>query len=556
MDDAFFDKLRDEVSRRFGVPRGDVRLAFAPYRICPLGAHIDHQLGRVTAMALDRGIALAYAPRPEPAATLQSLDFPGTVRVDFNRIEDRQPGDWGNYLRGAVRALQKRGTGSEFPRVEFAEDRLAQLTTGLVGLTAGGIAAGGLSSSAAVGVAYLLALEDVNGLAVSAEENIRLDQEIENGYLGLRNGILDQSAILLGRRGALTLIDCRTLAHEWIVSNVPPSRGSPLPPNELAIVSDVIGGRGAEGSLHFQRPSPPPPLPRPLPDAVTCRRDYREAVAGEGSLESYSILIAFSGLQQALISTDYNRRVAECADAAATLLQAAGRPDAAPLLGNVTAAGYAAYGSILAGPAARRAAHFFGEMARVEQGVAAWREGDLVGFGRLVTASGLSSIENYECGAPPLVDLYRILIATAGVYGARFRRRRLPRLLHGLSRTPRGPFHRSIRPPRLRPATPRSCHDGTGAALPFWRWCESGGGIASRSQTTNIARTKPAGKLMSLCDFCRRELLLPIGSVMRLAVGSGSSLLNNDWGREQTGVCSHHASSGSSARASSIFSCG
>jgi galacturonokinase len=52
--------------------------------------------------------------------------------------------------------------------------------------------------------------------------------------------------------------------------------------------------------------------------------------------------------------------------------------------------------------------------------VAAWRRGDLPAFGQLVAASGLSSIENYECGAPPLIDLYHMLVAAAGVYGARF----------------------------------------------------------------------------------------------------------------------------------------
>ena len=59
-------------------------------------------------------------------------------------------------------------------------------------------------------------------------------------------------------------------------------------------------------------------------------------------------------------------------------------------------------------------------MDRVARGVEAWRRGDLAAFGRLVTASGGSSIENYECGSPPLVDLYRILVETDGVYGARF----------------------------------------------------------------------------------------------------------------------------------------
>jgi galacturonokinase len=335
-------RLVDQVARHYGVDRTTVRAIFAPYRVCPLGAHIDHQSGPVTAMALDRGVLLAYAPLATPEARMRSFDYPGEVRFPFARVPDVRPGDWGNYVRGAVRALQQHH----------------RLDTGLVGVTQGSVAEGGLSSSAAVGVAYLLALEDVNRLRIAPEENILLDQAIENTYLGLRNGVLDQSAILLSRRGHLTRIDCATLQYELV------------------------------------------------PPAAT--------------LSPPAILIACSGLRQALISTDYNRRVAECAEAARTLLEAAGHAGDPPLLGLVSDDEYTTYRDRLSGPPARRATHFFSERERVGHGVDAWRRGDLREFGRLITASGDSSIRNYQCGAPPLVDLYQLLVEADGVYGARF----------------------------------------------------------------------------------------------------------------------------------------
>jgi galacturonokinase len=67
-----------------------------------------------------------------------------------------------------------------------------------------------------------------------------------------------------------------------------------------------------------------------------------------------------------------------------------------------------------------RAEHFFSEMRRVEHGIQAWAAGDLPRFGTLVSESGRSSIDNYECGSPPLIDLYDILNETPGVLGARF----------------------------------------------------------------------------------------------------------------------------------------
>lgn len=335
-------RLICELARRYGVRPEEARVLFAPYRICPLGAHIDHQLGRVTAMALDQGVHLAYAPSGSSRVCLGSLAFPGEVEFNLDDVPDASSGDWGNYARGAARALAERHP----------------LRSGIVGVTAGAVAEGGLSSSAAVGVAYLLALEDVNGLQISARENVALDQHIENRYLGLRNGILDQSAILLSRQDHLTVIDCATVEHELI----------------------------------------PPPAAMSPP----------------------AILIVFSGLRKSLVATDYNRRVAECREAAEILLGAAGRPGEEPLLGRVSSAEYAAHSDRLSGPPARRAAHFFSEMDRVARGILAWQEGNLAELGRLITASGDSSIRNYECGALPLVNLYEILVATPGVYGARF----------------------------------------------------------------------------------------------------------------------------------------
>ena len=58
--------------------------------------------------------------------------------------------------------------------------------------------------------------------------------------------------------------------------------------------------------------------------------------------------------------------------------------------------------------------------ATVIHGIEAWRRGDLREFGQLIRESGESSIHNYQCGAPPLVDLYHLLVETHGVYGARF----------------------------------------------------------------------------------------------------------------------------------------
>ncbi len=67
-----------------------------------------------------------------------------------------------------------------------------------------------------------------------------------------------------------------------------------------------------------------------------------------------------------------------------------------------------------------RATHFFSETERVALGVEAWRSGDRRAFGELVTASGESSIVNYECGTPELTRLFELLRDEPGVLGTRF----------------------------------------------------------------------------------------------------------------------------------------
>jgi galacturonokinase len=336
------ESLRSAVVKQFAVPPGQVGIVRAPYRICPLGAHIDHQLGPVTAMAIDRGVLLAFAPLAERRVRMISWDFPGEIEFALDAIPPKIDGDWGNFPRGAARALQQ----------------LGPLPSGLVGISSGRLDGGGLSSSAAIGVACLLALEQVNGLSVAAKENISLHSRIENDYLGLRIGILDQAAILLSRGDHLTWIDCATADHR----------------------------------LYAAAPEMPP----------------------------FRLLIAFSGLKQTLALTGYNRRVAECREAARVLLEALGRRDQPAFLGNVSNDEFRQHRHRLDAVSARRAEHFFSEAARVEQAVNAWSRGDLAALGRLMVESGWSSIRNYECGSPPLIDLFQILVETPGVLGARF----------------------------------------------------------------------------------------------------------------------------------------
>ncbi|PWA93434.1 galacturonic acid kinase [Artemisia annua] len=362
--DSELDGIRNTVAEMARVDVNVVKIVVSPYRICPLGAHIDHQGGTVSAMTINKGIILGFVPSGDSQVLLRSGQFGGEVsfRVDQiqlpKHMQENYPSDteeckWGSYAKGALYALQRGGN---------------HIKQGITGFICGteGLDSSGLSSSAAVGIAYLLALESANNLSMSPTENIEYDRLIENEYLGLKNGILDQSAILLSSYGCLTCMDCKTKKHKLIH------------PPELEMETK------AEAKI------------------------------------PYKILLAFSGLKQALTTNPgYNRRVTECREAANILLKAAGK-DVEPILSNVKPEEYVAHKSRLEPDLARRAEHYFSENMRVIKGLEAWGCGNFEEFGKLISASGLSSIKNYECGCEPLIQLYEILLKAPGVYGARF----------------------------------------------------------------------------------------------------------------------------------------
>lgn len=68
----------------------------------------------------------------------------------------------------------------------------------------------------------------------------------------------------------------------------------------------------------------------------------------------------------------------------------------------------------------KRAEHFYSEIDRVEKGINYYKKGDIESFGKLVTESGESSINNWETGSRELIDLFNIIKSCDGVYGARF----------------------------------------------------------------------------------------------------------------------------------------
>ena len=320
-------------------------LAFCPYRVCPIGAHSDANLGKITGLAIDKGIHLAYSPKHNGVIELCSLQFDKRAQFHVRDVPKRKQDDWADYLRGATLKLAER-----YP-----------LTCGLSGVIEGSLPIGGLSSSAAVALVFLKALCNVNNIKPTPLEMILISMAAENDYVGVNSGKLDQSCEVYSKKNHLLYLDTKTDEYELIPTH---------------------------------------------PD-----------------MKPYRIAVFFSGIERTLAGSKFNMRVDEARSAAYALMAYAGMEYGKFPEANLRAVPrdvYEQYKSRLPETWQRRAEHWFTEFDRVEQGVEAWRRGDLETYGRLSFESGQSSISNWETGSPELKTLYDIMRHTDGIYGGRF----------------------------------------------------------------------------------------------------------------------------------------
>ena len=320
-------------------------VAFCPYRVCPMGAHSDHQFGKITGFAIDKGIHIAYAPKQNGVIELSSLQFEKRAQWHIRAVPDQKENDWADYLRGATLMLSQK-----YP-----------LKVGLCGVIEGSLPIGGLSSSAAVTIAFLSALCKVNDIHLTELEMILTAQAAENKYVGVSCGKLDQSCEVFSKKDKLLYLDTKDDSYELI----------PTTPN----------------------------------------------------MKPYKIAIFFSGVERTLAGSKFNMRVDECRSAAYALKAFSGMEYgkfSEAVLRDVPYETYLRYKDKLPAPWRKRAEHFYTEFHRVEAGVDAWRRGDIETFGRLSFESGRSSIDNYETGSDELKKLYEIMLQTDGIFGGRF----------------------------------------------------------------------------------------------------------------------------------------
>ncbi|WP_047375039.1 galactokinase [Exiguobacterium sp. ZOR0005] len=194
------ERLYDQFETVFGAAHE--RTFFAPGRINLIGEHTDYNGGHVFPCAITFGTYGLVRRREDDLIRVYSLNFEDVGVVTFPLTDDAYTAahDWANYVKGVV-ALLKRD-GHEVGGFDF--------------LLAGNIPNGaGLSSSASLELVTAFMINDVYRLGLDKLDLVRLGQRVENDFIGVNSGIMDQFAIGMGKADHAILLDCDTLHHDY-----------------------------------------------------------------------------------------------------------------------------------------------------------------------------------------------------------------------------------------------------------------------------------------------------------------------------------------------------
>jgi len=174
-------------------------MVFSPGRINLIGEHTDYNEGFVFPAAIDLGIVLAIQKSASNRSCVYALNKEEMYEIDLSNLAPLKDGGWRNYVLGVVGELAKIGiTVGNFDSV-----------------FAGNIPGGaGMSSSAALENSFVFALNELFDLQMEKKDMILISQKAEHNYVGVKCGIMDQYASMLGEKESALLLDCRSIKSQ------------------------------------------------------------------------------------------------------------------------------------------------------------------------------------------------------------------------------------------------------------------------------------------------------------------------------------------------------
>ncbi|WP_046175559.1 galactokinase [Domibacillus indicus] len=185
------------------------RIFFAPGRINLIGEHTDYNGGHVFPLAITFGTYALAAKREDDQLRFYSVNFAekGIIESSLQALHYKEEDSWTNYPKGMTKLMIEAG----YP-----------ISKGYDILFYGNIPNGaGLSSSASIELATGVMLEGLFNLSIDRVEMVKIGQKVENNYIGVNSGIMDQFAIGMGKEGAAIWLNCETLEYQYAPIELP-----------------------------------------------------------------------------------------------------------------------------------------------------------------------------------------------------------------------------------------------------------------------------------------------------------------------------------------------
>lgn len=196
------EELAQSFNKRFGYD--PAKLYFSPGRVNLIGEYTDFNGGHVFPAAISVGTYGAIAPRDDNQIRTYSANYPeaGIQTITVTDLALRPYDTWIKYLRGVMTVMAEAG----YPVSKgFDLAIVGDMPT-----------ASGLSSSASLEILLLNMLQDMMGYQIDKLTIVKLGQAVENDYLGLKTGIMDQFAVAFGEDEQGIFLDTNTMAYETV----------------------------------------------------------------------------------------------------------------------------------------------------------------------------------------------------------------------------------------------------------------------------------------------------------------------------------------------------
>ncbi|MCV4229602.1 galactokinase [Virgibacillus sp. LDC1] len=195
-------QLMERFMDKHGESQHKVRIFNAPGRVNLIGEHLDYNGGYVLPAALEFGTTLIIRPRDDNKVSFSSTNIPYELTISLDEDYGYKSDQWTDYPVGVITELNKIG---------------CTLSSGYDLLYHGDIPNGaGLSSSASIEVVTAYAFLKMEGKETDTVEIAKLSQRVENLFVGVNSGIMDQFAVANGKQDHAILLMCDTLEYELV----------------------------------------------------------------------------------------------------------------------------------------------------------------------------------------------------------------------------------------------------------------------------------------------------------------------------------------------------